>query len=175
MKRYLLLAAALPLAALAEPINVLNNPNQPGYVIPSQQRLQTQMQSQQLQQKGMLNQQLQTQSRLQQQQLQTQMNNNVARIQQNQPGNLNPQREQVLPNTNGGMLNHQASSPQMLNSNGSMLNGNSGISQHMLNSSGNSGVTLNSPQQTHMIQPRQNGDMLRQNGATLNSSSALAP
>ncbi|EOV8988867.1 DUF2756 family protein [Cronobacter dublinensis] len=157
MKRYLLLAAALPLAALAEPINVLNNPNQPGYVIPSQQRLQTQMQSQQIQQKGMLNQQLQTQSRLQQQQLQTQMNNNVARIQQNQPGNLNPQREQVLPNTNGGMLNHQTSS------------------QHMLNSSGNSGMTLNSPQQTHMIQPRQNGDMLRQNGATLNSSSALAP
>ncbi|EPR9022922.1 DUF2756 family protein [Cronobacter dublinensis] len=172
MKRYLLLAAALPLAALAEPINVLNNPNQPGYVIPSQQRLQTQMQSQQIQQKGMLNQQLQTQSRLQQQQLQTQMNNNVARIQQNQPGNLNPQREQVLPNTNGGMLNHQASSPQRLNSNGSMLNGNSGSSQHMLNSSG---VTLNSPQQTHMIQPHQNGDMLRQNGATLNSSSALAP
>ncbi|CCJ86578.1 DUF2756 family protein [Cronobacter dublinensis] len=178
MKRYLLLAAALPLAALAEPINVLNNPNQPGYVIPSQQRLQTQMQSQQIQQKGMLNQQLQTQSRLQQQQLQTQMNNNVARIQQNQPGNLNPQREQVLPNTNGGMLNHQASSQQMLNSNGSMLNGNSGSLQHMLNSSGNSGnsgVTLNSPQQTHMIQPHQNGDMLRQNGATLNSSSALAP
>ncbi|EKK4082123.1 DUF2756 family protein [Cronobacter dublinensis] len=175
MKRYLLLAAALPLAALAEPINVLNNPNQPGYVIPSQQRLQTQMQSQQIQQKGMLNQQLQTQSRLQQQQLQTQMNNNVARIQQNQPGNLNPQREQVLPNTNGGMLNQQASSPQRLNSNGSMLNGNSGSSQHMLNSSGNSGVTLNSPQQTHMIQPHQNGDMLRQNGATLNSSSALAP
>ncbi|ELQ6134256.1 DUF2756 family protein [Cronobacter dublinensis] len=172
MKRYLLLAAALPLAALAEPINVLNNPNQPGYVIPSQQRLQTQMQSQQLQQKGMLNQQLQTQSRLQQQQLQTQMNNNVARIQQNQPGNLNPQREQVLPNTNGGMLNHQASSPQRLNSNGTMLN--SGSSQHMLNS-GSSGVTLNSPQQTHMIQPHQNGDMLRQNGATLNSSSALAP
>ncbi|EKP4476103.1 DUF2756 family protein [Cronobacter dublinensis] len=181
MKRYLLLAAALPLAALAEPINVLNNPNQPGYVIPSQQRLQTQMQSQQLQQKGMLNQQLQTQSRLQQQQLQTQMNNNVARIQQNQPGNLNPQREQVLPNTNGGMLNHQASSPQRLNSNGTMLNSgssqhmlNSGSSQHMLNS-GSSGVTLNSPQQTHMIQPHQNGDMLRQNGATLNSSSALAP
>ncbi|EOW6721265.1 DUF2756 family protein [Cronobacter dublinensis] len=175
MKRYLLLAAALPLAALAEPINVLNNPNQPGYVIPSQQRLQMQMQSQQIQQKGMLNQQLQTQSRLQQQQLQTQMNNNVARIQQNQPGNLNPQREQVLPNTNGGMLNGSGSSPQRLNSNGSMLNGNSGSSQHMLNSSGNSGVTLNSTQQTHMIQPRQNGDMLRQNGATLNSSSALAP
>lgn len=158
MKRYLLIAAALPLAALAEPINVLNNPNQPGYVNPSQQRLQTQMQSQQIQQKGMLNQQIQTQSRLQQQNLQTQMNANTQRIQQNQPGNLNPQREQVLPNTHGGMLN-----------------GNSGSSQHMLNSTDSSGATLNSPQQTHMIQPHQNGDMLRQNGATLNTNSAIAP
>ncbi|EKM0362230.1 DUF2756 family protein [Cronobacter turicensis] len=154
MKRYLLIAAALPLAALAEPINVINNPNQPGYVNPSQQRLQTQMQSQQLQQKGMLNQQIQTQSRLQQQQLQTQMNNNVERIQQNQPGNLNPPREQVLPNTNGGMLN------------------SSGSSQHMFNSNG---ATLNSTSQTHMIEPRQNGDMLRQSGTTLNTQSAVAP
>ncbi|AHB68605.1 DUF2756 family protein [Cronobacter malonaticus] len=155
MKRYLLIAAALPLAALAQPINVINNPNQPGYVNPSQQRLQTQMQSQQLQQKGMLNQQIQTQSRLQQQQLQTQMNNNVERIQQNQPGMLNPQREQVLPNTNGGMLNRS-----------------SGSSQHMLNSNG---ATLNSTQQTHMIEPRQNGDMLRQNGTTLNTQGSVAP
>ncbi|ELQ6064335.1 DUF2756 family protein [Cronobacter sakazakii] len=154
MKRYLLIAAAFPLAALAQPINVINNPNQPGYVNPSQQRLQTQMQSQQLQQKGMLNQQIQTQSRLQQQQLQTQMNNNVERIQQNQPGMLNPQREQVLPNTNGGMLN------------------SSGSSQHMLNSNG---ATLNSTQQTHMIEPRQNGDMLRQNGTTLNTQGSVAP
>lgn len=30
MKRYLLIAAAFPLAALAQPINVINNPNQPG-------------------------------------------------------------------------------------------------------------------------------------------------
>ncbi|ELY4597600.1 DUF2756 family protein [Cronobacter malonaticus] len=155
MKRYLLIAAALPLAALAQPINVINHPNQPGYVNPSQQRLQTQMQSQQLQQKGMLNQQIQTQSRLQQQQLQTQMNNNVERIQQNQPGMLNPQREQVLPNTNGGMLNSS-----------------SGSSQHMLNSNG---ATLNSTQQTHMIEPRQNGDMLRQNGTTLNTQGSVAP
>ncbi|EOC1348070.1 DUF2756 family protein [Cronobacter turicensis] len=145
MKRYLLIAAALPLAALAEPINVINNPNQPGYVNPSQQRLQTQMQSQQLQQKGMLNQQIQTQSRLQQQQLQTQMNNNVERIQQNQPGNLNPPREQVLPNTNGGMLNSS------------------------------NGATLNSTSQTHMIEPRQNGDMLRQNGTTLKTQNTITP
>ncbi|EOG5373105.1 DUF2756 family protein [Cronobacter turicensis] len=156
MKRYLLIAAALPLAALAEPINVINNPNQPGYVNPSQQRLQTQMQSQQLQQKGMLNQQIQTQSRLQQQQLQTQMNNNVERIQQNQPGNFNPPREQVLPNTNGGMLNSSSS----------------GSTQHMLNSNG---ATLNSTSQTHMIEPRQNGDMLRQSGTTLNTQSAITP
>lgn len=52
MKRYLILAALLPFACLAQPINTLNNPNQPGYQIPSQQRMQTQMQTQQIQQKG---------------------------------------------------------------------------------------------------------------------------
>lgn len=63
MKRLLILTALLPFAALAQPINTLNNPNQPGYVIPSQQRMQTEMMSQQQQQKGMLNQQLKTQTR----------------------------------------------------------------------------------------------------------------
>lgn len=94
MKRYVILTALLPFACLAQPINTLNNPNQPGYQIPSQQRMQTQ----QIQQKGMLNQQLKTQTQLQQQNLQTQMNNNQQRIQQGQV------REQPLPNTNGGML-----------------------------------------------------------------------
>ena len=47
MKRLLILTALLPFAALAQPINTLNNPNQPGYVIPSQQRMQTEMMSQQ--------------------------------------------------------------------------------------------------------------------------------
>ncbi|HBC6278024.1 TPA: DUF2756 domain-containing protein [Escherichia coli] len=67
MKRLLILTALLPFVGFAQPINTLNNPNQPGYQIPSQQRMQTQMQTQQIQQKGMLNQQLKTQTQLQQQ------------------------------------------------------------------------------------------------------------
>ncbi|WHP31583.1 DUF2756 family protein [Trabulsiella odontotermitis] len=99
MKRVLLITALLPFVVLAQPLNTTNNPNQPGYQIPSQQRMQTQMLNQQQQQKGMLNQQLQTQTRSQQQHLQMQMNDNAQRVRQGQP------REQVLPNTNGGMLN----------------------------------------------------------------------
>lgn len=98
MKAMLYLAALLPLSVMAQPINIDNNPNQPGYVVPSQQRMQNQMMIQQQQQTGMLNQQLQTQTRVQQQHLQTQMNNDTLRVQQSQPGG------QVLPNTNGGML-----------------------------------------------------------------------
>ncbi len=60
MKRLLLITALLPFAVLAQPINTMNNPNQPGYQIPSQQRMQTQMQTQQIQQQGMLKQQMQT-------------------------------------------------------------------------------------------------------------------
>lgn len=112
MKRLLLLVALVPFASLAQPLNTTNNPNQPGYVIPSQQRMQNEMQSQQIQQKGMLNQQLQTQSKMQQQQLQTQMNNNQQRVQQSQPGG------QMLPNPNGGMLSGTGNS--------------SGTQQHML-------------------------------------------
>jgi Protein of unknown function (DUF2756). len=120
MKRLLFIAALMPFAVLAQPLNPTNNPNQPGYVIPSQQRMQNQMQSQQIQQKGMLNQQLQTQTQLQQQKLNTQLNNNQQRVLQSQPG------EQMLPNTNGGMLSgsnsgsgqqHMLSQPQ----NGDML------------------------------------------------------
>ena len=113
MKRLLLLTTLLPFAVLAQPINTLNNPNQPGYQNPSQQRMQTQMMNQQQQQKGMLNQQLQTQTRIQQQQLQTQMNNNTQRIQQSQPG------VQTLPNTSGGMQ-QQHMLPQQQN--GTLLN-----------------------------------------------------
>ena len=122
MKRLLILTALLPFAALAQPINTLNNPNQPGYVIPSQQRMQTEMMSQQQQQKGMLNQQLKTQTQVQQQHLQNQMNTNTQRVQQGQ------MREQPLPNKNGGMLGGMSSSgsgqQHMLppQSNGSMLN-----------------------------------------------------
>lgn len=98
MKRLPILIALLPFAALAQPINTLNNPNQQGYVIPSQQRMQTEMMSQQQQQKGMLNQQLKTQTQVQQQHLQNQMNANTQRVQQGQ------MREQPLSNSNGGML-----------------------------------------------------------------------
>ncbi|MGQ7188258.1 DUF2756 domain-containing protein, partial [Escherichia sp. HC-CC] len=48
MKRLLILTALLPFVGFAQPINTLNNPNQPGYQIPSQQRMQTQMQTQQI-------------------------------------------------------------------------------------------------------------------------------
>ena len=122
MKRLPILIALLPFAALAQPINTLNNPNQQGYVIPSQQRMQTEMMSQQQQQKGMLNQQLKTQTQMQQQSLQNQMNANTQRVQQGQ------MREQPLPNKNGGMLGGMTSSgsgqQHMLppQSNGSMLN-----------------------------------------------------
>ncbi|MGB7803425.1 DUF2756 family protein [Buttiauxella sp.] len=109
MKKILVLAALLPFTCLAQPINTLNNPNQPDYQIPSQQRMQQQMQTQQTQQKGMLNQQLQTQTRVQQQHLESQINNN----------------SQTLPNNNGGMLSGAGNSGQehMLQptTNGSML------------------------------------------------------
>ncbi|STR90667.1 outer membrane protein [Klebsiella pneumoniae] len=43
MKAILFLAALMPLGVLAQPININNNPNQPGYVVPSQQRMQNEM------------------------------------------------------------------------------------------------------------------------------------
>lgn len=99
MKRLLLLAALVPFAGMAQPLNTTNNPNLPGYQIPTQQRMQSQMLNQQSQQQGMLKQQMQSQTRLQQQHLQTQLDNNTRRIQQAQPGN-----PQVLPNHGQGML-----------------------------------------------------------------------
>nr|WP_318383406.1 DUF2756 family protein [uncultured Enterobacter sp.] len=133
MKRYVILAALLSPGAFAQPINTLNNPNQPGYEIPAQQRMQTQMLNQQSQQKGMLNQQLQTQTRVQQQHLESQINTNSQRVRQGQPGELNSSRQQMLPNAGGGMLNNSVNSDSTLgtqqhmlpqNSNGSMLNQN---------------------------------------------------
>ena len=116
MKRLLLLTALLPFVGFAQPINTLNNPNQPGYQIPSQQ--------------GMLNQQLKTQTQLQQQHLENQINNNSQRVLQSQPGERNPARQQMLPNTNGGMLNSNRNPDSSLNQqhmlperrNGDMLN-----------------------------------------------------
>ena len=102
MKRLLILAALLPFTALAAPLNVDNNPNKPGYDIPRQQRMQTRMLNQQQQQSSMLNQQRKVQTQQQQQHLQNQLNANQQRVQQSQPGMLNQQ--QPLPNSNGGML-----------------------------------------------------------------------
>ncbi|EJY1761865.1 TPA: DUF2756 family protein [Klebsiella oxytoca] len=103
MKAMLYLAALVPLSVMAQPINIDNNPNQPGYVVPSQQRMQNQMQTQQMQQQNTLKQGIQSQSRTQQQHLQTQLNNDRQRVQQN--NNLN--RQQPLPNNKGGMLQRQ--------------------------------------------------------------------
>ena len=110
MKRLLILTALLPFVGFAQPINTLNNPNQPGY--------------------RMLNQQLKTQTQLQQQHLENQINNNSQRVLQSQPGERNPARQQMLPNTNGGMLNSNRNPDSSLNQqhmlperrNGDMLN-----------------------------------------------------
>lgn len=140
MKKLLILAALLSPCSIAQPINVLNNPNQPGFVNPSEQRMQNQMQSQQIQQKGMLNQQLQTQTRVQQQHLESQIDTNTQRIRESAPGELNPQTQQMLPNTSGSMLNNGSSSQD-----------------RMLNN------------QQHMLPDKTNGDMLRPNNGTLNN------
>ena len=102
MKRLLILAALLPFTALAAPLNIDNNPNQPGYEIPSQQRMQSRMLNQQQQQKGMLNQQRQVQMQLLLLRLHL-LKANQQRVQQAQPGMLTP-NQQPLPNNNGGML-----------------------------------------------------------------------
>ena len=111
MKRLLNLTALLPFVCFAQPINTLNNPNLPGYQIPSQQRMQPQMQTQQIQQKGMLNQQLKTQTQLQQQHLENQINSNSQRVLQSQPGELNPARQHMRQERrNGDMLNPPSTS-----------------------------------------------------------------
>ena len=94
MKALLFLAALLPLSVLAQPLNTTNNPNQPGYVIPSQQRMQNQMQVQQQQHQSMLKQDMQSQTRAQQQHL-------------IQSGNLNSSQQMLPNNNNGGMLQRQ--------------------------------------------------------------------
>lgn len=130
MKKLLLLTAMVPLFSFAQPLNTINNPNLPDYQNPSQQRMQVQMQTQQTQQKGMLNQQLQTQTRVQQQHLESQINNNTQqqlRVRQTLPDDLDAGKQQMLPNTNGGMLSGSGQAGQqehMLQpkANGSMLN-----------------------------------------------------
>ncbi|WP_435928671.1 DUF2756 family protein [Dryocola sp. BD613] len=130
MRKLLLLTALAPLFSFAQPLNTMNNPNLPDYQNPSQQRMQVQMQTQQTQQKGMLNQQMQTQTRVQQQHLESQINNNSQpqlRVRQTLPNELESGKQQMLPNTNGGMLSGSGQGTQqehMLQpkTNGSMLN-----------------------------------------------------
>lgn len=105
MKKLFWLAALVPFVALAQPLNPTNNPNQPGYQIRSQQRLQNEMQTRQIQQQSTLNQQLQNQSRQQRLETRTQLDNQQQRI---QPGG------QMLPNNNGGMLNSRPKNGDML-------------------------------------------------------------
>lgn len=96
MQKLVILMLLLPISSLAQPPNQLNNPNLGGYQNPTQQRLQTQMQTQQQQQQNTLNQQLQSQSLQQQQQLNTEIDSNSQRVMQSQPGMLQQQ-----PNSNG--------------------------------------------------------------------------
>ncbi|MJZ42535.1 hypothetical protein DS487_16860 [Salmonella enterica subsp. enterica] len=88
MRQWLILMALLPVTGFAQPINTLNNPNMPDYQNPSLQRMQTQMQTQQIQEQGMLHQQLQSQTQVQQQHLQNQMNTTTHQIQQSRPATI---------------------------------------------------------------------------------------
>lgn len=86
MRNLLMLLMVIPLSALAQPPNSLNNPNLPGYQNPSQQRLQTEMQTQQKVQQNRLQQQIQTESRQHQQQLNQELNASRQRVLESQPG-----------------------------------------------------------------------------------------
>ncbi|MFD1800856.1 DUF2756 domain-containing protein [Mixta tenebrionis] len=79
--------ALLPLSGMADTLNSNNNnnPNQPGYN-PSQQRLQNQMQSNQIQQQNRLRQDQQWQTQQTQRRLQEQRNSTQQRVLQSQPG-----------------------------------------------------------------------------------------
>lgn len=87
------------------------------------------MQTQQIQQQGMLKQQMQTQARSQQQNLQSQLNANTQRVQQGQPGN-GMLGQQTLPNTQGGMLSGSGNPDRMLNHSQPMLQQGGGTPQH---------------------------------------------
>ena len=81
MKRLLILTALLPFVGFAQPINTLNNPNQPGYQMPQPAADANPDADSAKSSKGMLNQQLKTQTQLQQQHLENrQINNNSQRV-----------------------------------------------------------------------------------------------
>lgn len=114
----MVIAALLPLSALAQPLTPQQQQqsNDARMINPSQQRQQQEMQLKQSQQQSMLRQSVQNQQQRQQQSLQNQIQSNNNLIQDSQPGKLFPRGEQPLPNTDGGMLN----------------GGGSGGQQHML-------------------------------------------
>ena len=95
----------------------------------------------------MLNQNLQTQTRLQQQHLEGQINNNSQRVRQAQPGELDPGTQQMLPNTNGGMLNQSVNNDATLGQQQHMLPANQAGSS-MLNQNHTSTPQANIPLKT---------------------------
>lgn len=132
-KMLMVIAALLPLSALAQPLTPQQQRqnNDVRMINPSQQRQQQEMQIKQSQQQGMLRQNVQNQQQRQQQNLQNQIRNNNNMIQNSQPGKLIPRAEQTLPNTHGGMLSGGGSGsgeqhmlPQRVN--GDMLNSGGG-------------------------------------------------
>ncbi|EBC1279712.1 DUF2756 domain-containing protein [Salmonella enterica] len=88
MKPWLIIMTLFPVTGFAQPINTMNNPNLPDYQNPSMQRMQTQMQTQQIQRQGMLHQQLQSQTQIQQQHWQNQMNTHAQQIQQSRSATI---------------------------------------------------------------------------------------
>lgn len=100
MRNLLMLLIAVPLSALAQPPNPLNNPNLPGYQNPAQQRLQTEMQSQQKTQQNRLQQQIQTESQQQQLQLNQELNASRQRVLDSQPGMI-PMPQPLTPSETG--------------------------------------------------------------------------
>ena len=131
--RLMVIAALLPLSALAQPLTPQQQQqsNDARMINPSQQRQQQEMQIKQSQQQSMLRQSVQNQQQRQQQSLQNQIQNNNNLIQDSQPGKLLPRGEQPLPNTDGGMLTGGGNSGQHMlqeKMNGDMLHPGGGVS-----------------------------------------------
>lgn len=89
MKKWLIvIAACLPLSGMANMLNNTNEPYKPGYN-PSQQRMQSQMQGQQLQQQQKLRQDQQQQNQELQRKMQERRDSAQQRVIQSQPGQQN--------------------------------------------------------------------------------------
>ncbi|KAB8312412.1 DUF2756 domain-containing protein [Erwinia endophytica] len=91
MKWLIIFAALIPLSGMANRLNNSNDPFKPGYN-PSTQRMQTQMQTQQSQQKLKLQQDQQRQNQEVQRKIQEQRDSASQRVLKSQPGNSNLQQ-----------------------------------------------------------------------------------